>query len=81
MDAANVSNWIANLSATALQGAILWYLVTKAIPSIVADFRSELAAARTFFREERMAADARTKDMLAALQRDCAAACLEAKKT
>lgn len=76
---ANSINWITNLSATALQGAILWYLIVKAIPNIVADFRSEIAAERAHCKEELAAADARTKDFLATLQRDCAAACQERK--
>lgn len=68
MDAANVSNWVSNLSATALQGAILWYLIVKAIPGIVADFRAEIAAERQHCAEELAKAEERTKDFLAAIK-------------
>lgn len=68
MDAANVSNWIANLSATALQGAILWYLVTKAIPSIVAEFRAEMTAQRQHCDEKFERADRWVKDLIAEIK-------------
>lgn len=69
MDATTTSSTITNLSAVALQGAILWYLIVKAIPSIVADFRAEIAAERQHCVEELAKADDRAKAMFDALTR------------
>lgn len=63
MDA--IPNWVSNLSASALNGAILWYLVTQAIPKIVADFRAEIAAERAHCSEELTKADERAREMIA----------------